>query len=204
MATSEFTTAELGSEVWKPVPGYEEFYSVSDLGRVRGETHSRNRTWKPGRLLKPQPNQRGYLRLFLQFGEKRKAFFVHRLVAMAFIGPRPDGCDVNHKDGDKTNNRAGNLEYCRRRENVRHAIETGLYDPSSKTVHKGDEHHARRRPEVMARGERHGSAQLTGKDVLSIRSRAAAGETHRNIAADFGVDRTTIGDIVRLKTWRHI
>lgn len=81
-----------------------------------------------GRVLRPQPHNNGY-RTVSPDGRKHKT--IHSLVAAAFLGPRPDGCDVNHIDGDKTNNAASNLEYVTRKENMQHAMATGLWTPSA-------------------------------------------------------------------------
>lgn len=71
----------------------------------------------------------GYQRVPLCKNGKCRHFLVHTLVAEAFIGPKPPGYQVNHKDGNVKNNNYTNLEYCTPKENIRHAIETGLWDP---------------------------------------------------------------------------
>ena len=95
-------------EVWKRVGRAE--YQVSNLGRVRS----------PRGVLKAYSHPLGYLLVAVRFnaGEKRTCVTVHRLVAEAFIGPRPAGLDVAHGDNDKTNNRAENLRYATRSENM--------------------------------------------------------------------------------------
>lgn len=95
---------------WKDIKGYEGLYMVSDLGDVFGMTS--------GKSLKPYCNNRGYLRVNLCKNGNSKSFFVHRLVAEAFI-PNPHGYpQVNHKDENKTNNRADNLEFCDLKYNI--------------------------------------------------------------------------------------
>lgn len=91
-------------EIWKDIEGYEGLYQVSNMGRVR--------SLRKNIILKKSITNRGYERVVLFIGNKPKGFTVHRLVAMAFI-PNPDNLpQVNHKDENKTNNCAGNLEWC--------------------------------------------------------------------------------------------
>lgn len=92
-------------EIWKDI---DNRYSVSNLGRVKSNYAGKER------ILKPTPDARGYLKVDLRHGEKRKGMMIHRLVAFAFI-ENPDlenFKEVNHKDEDKTNNCVDNLEWC--------------------------------------------------------------------------------------------
>lgn len=112
-------------ETWKPVPGFEEKYSVSDLGRVKNT--------QTGRILKPYYNDNlRYEKVKLYKGEHaeiRKMFFVHRLVAYAFLGDlSKKGLQINHKDGNRRNNSLDNLEWCTSSENLKHAYAIGLFD----------------------------------------------------------------------------
>lgn len=98
----------MSEEVWKPVVGYEGWYEVSNIGRVRRIG---------GNLMKQHKTQFGYLALTLCKHGKVKGFQVHRLVAMAFV-PNPQNKPfVNHLDEVKTNNRAENLEWVTSSEN---------------------------------------------------------------------------------------
>ena len=110
-------------EIWKAIEGYEGKYQVSNLGRVRSldrkvaTVHSALRTIK-GKTLVPWTDKYGYLHVNLWSECKMKSHMVHRLVAGAFI-PNPDNMpEVNHKDEDKKNNRADNLEWCNTRYNI--------------------------------------------------------------------------------------
>ena len=97
--------SELVKEVWKPVPGYESLYDASNYGRIRSMWYEKVKIIKPQKV-------KGYLRVNLCKDGKRKNFYVHRLVAMAFI-PNPDNLPmINHKDECKTNNIPENLEWC--------------------------------------------------------------------------------------------
>jgi len=128
----------LEREEWRPVVGYEGLYEVSDQGRVRrvgksavtGKGHGGGA--RIGRILKQQPVDGGYWKVFLWKNGFQENWLVHVLVAAAFIGPCPDGYEVNHENGNKSNNAASNLEYMTRSENNKHAYATGLRRPSFK------------------------------------------------------------------------
>lgn len=104
------------NEGWRPVPGYEGIYEVSNLGRVRSlDRIKRNGRGMKGRIVKLQEHPKtGYVAIGLYKDGTEKMTLVHRLVALAFI-PNPDNLpEINHKDEDKTNNKADNLEWCNR------------------------------------------------------------------------------------------
>ncbi|HYG12169.1 MAG TPA: HNH endonuclease [Pyrinomonadaceae bacterium] len=199
----------LPGEVWRDVPGYEGYYSVSNHGRVRSERAATNSA--PGRIIKLRDDGRGYLYLTLSKSGKARTVRAHALVAAAFIGPRPDGLFVNHIDGNKQNNRVENLEYVTCRENMEHASRTGLMSRGEQhgqlvraRTARGGAHYARQRPELVNRGERHGGAKLTAEAVTQIRSLVADGASHIELAKQFHVDPSTISDIKRRKIWRHV
>lgn len=101
----------------KSVIGYEGLYMVDSLGNVYRQD---------GKVLIQHKNKFGYMNVMLRKDGKQKQHKVHRLVAQAFI-PNPQGKEqVNHIDGDKTNNAVWNLEWVTPKENVNHAFRTGL------------------------------------------------------------------------------
>lgn len=108
----------LPGEEWRPVVGFEGFYSVSSYGRLRRDAPGIH-TYA-GKILQPRLDGRGYLATYLSAAGKRSYLRVHRLVARAFLGPA-NGLEVNHIDLDKQNNRLINLEYVTQAENKRHA-----------------------------------------------------------------------------------
>lgn len=110
-------------EQWKPIEGTDGKYEVSNLGHVR--TNGK----RPG-LLTLTKQKSGYRYAMIQLNNgKQKNCRVHRLVAEHFL-PNPDNMkEVNHKDGNKDNNRADNLEWCTRSHNVKHSFDTGLKQP---------------------------------------------------------------------------
>ena len=103
----EFTDTELAQEQWRDVEGYDGMYQVSDLGRVRSFKFGKVRVLRPGKT------KDGYLRVDLYRNGKYKHFFVHRLVAQAFIENDDETkIYINHRDECKSDNRIWNLEYC--------------------------------------------------------------------------------------------
>lgn len=120
-------------ETWKPIKGYEGLYEISNLGRVKSlpKFYCNNSTLHKERFLKPQ-NKKGYYQVALLKNGKPKWISVHRLVAEAFI-EKPPYLQINHKDGNKLNNRADNLEWCTGRENINHSIKIGLQKPKGHT-----------------------------------------------------------------------
>lgn len=139
-------------ELWKPVEGYEGYYEVSNLGRIkrlsRVVTYPDGKLVRtPGKLLSLKPgNHLGYILVSLCKNGKPAKLYLHRLIAQTFI-PNPDNHPlINHKDGNKANNHVDNLEWCSRAHNVRHAYDTGLMDNS------GGKHYAARAV-VNCRGE---------------------------------------------------
>ena len=113
-------------EIWKPVVGYEGTYEVSSLGRVksceRTIIRSNGREIKfPDKIMKPSTNHKGYLIIDLRKNGKRSGGFVHRLVGKAFIDNPLNKEQINHKNGNKKDNRAQNLEWVTNQENMAHA-----------------------------------------------------------------------------------
>lgn len=102
-------------KIWKGVVGYENHYHVSEDGEIR----SVQRSGTPGKVLKQHDNK-GYKRVFLSYGNKKKPFSVHRLVAIAFLESIDGSHIVNHRDGNKTNNHFDNLEWCTKEYNEQH------------------------------------------------------------------------------------
>lgn len=120
------------SENYKPIKGYEGLYEVSNFGNIRSVTRKyevfskrgglQTRT-RYGRIIKPRLQNSGYKIVWLSKNGIVKAYTVHRIVANTFIeNPKNLYC-VNHKDGDKTNNKVSNLEWCSSSENLIHAYE---------------------------------------------------------------------------------
>jgi hypothetical protein len=148
-------------EIWRSVREVNGLMEVSNLGRVRtidralevaertrdGRSQGNFRRMQYGRVLSPCAGRHGYLEVALMVASKRKKYLVHRLVGAEWVPGHFDGAHIDHLDGDKTNNRAENLEWVTASENTRRQWETGLVD---------------------IRGERHPSAKLTNLQSHAI------------------------------------
>ena len=124
-------------EIWKSVKGFEGFYEVSDLGRVRSV--KRTVLYKDGRmfkyesvLLKKTKDPRGYLQVGFNKNGKKSTHRIHRLVAENFIFNNSNDKEVNHIDGVKENNRLDNLEWVTSSENTKKGYELGLFEKARK------------------------------------------------------------------------
>ena len=104
-------------EIWKPIKNYESLYEVSSLGNIKGIKYNK--------LLKPY-NDKGYLKISLCKKGKVTKFFVHRLVAEAFLKNELNKPQVNHINGCKLTNTVDNLEWVTCSENHEHAYKLGL------------------------------------------------------------------------------
>lgn len=122
------------NEEWRPIDG-QPGYEVSSFGRVRSFKRRDKGHWiidgEPQRILKPSGNGRGYLGCILVTSGKQTRVSIHRAVALAFLGPCPEGMEVCHNDGDKQNNRVENLRYASHGVNMwDHALhQNGLTGP---------------------------------------------------------------------------
>lgn len=166
---------------WRPIYGYEDRYYISNYGQVISFKQFK------ARILKLR-HFKGYMGVVLYHPNgKSRTHMIHRLVANAFIGESPsDVHQVNHLDGNKSNNHVKNLEWVTPSENVLHSIKTGLRVPSV--------------------GEQHGRAKLTWEQVNQIRSMKRSGcgwkrPTLREIGKQFGVTHTCVFKILNNQRW---
>lgn len=120
------------NEIWKEIVGYEGLYDISNMGRVRicdkyvVTKHGDICREMKGKILKKCKNNCGYIKYTLTKGYKTKVCAAHRLVANAFISNPENKPQVNHINGVKHDNAAGNLEWVTAKENVSHAIRIGI------------------------------------------------------------------------------
>ncbi len=164
------------------IPGHENYCASND-----GKIFSRNYR-KSGKTveLKQQTHPEGYKRVNI-YAFKHKAA-VHRLVAMAFLENPKLLPQVNHKDGNKSNNCISNLEWCDNSWNQKHAFLNGLH--------------------IYAAGEDHANSKLSENDVISIKDELRRVPPYKgqlkDIGAKYGVTNYCIFDIKKCKSWRHL
>lgn len=172
-------------EEWRAVPGYENGYEVSSLGRVRSwrvPGHANHRRKTP-RLMKAVRKTEGYLVVTLHRQMTEEQVAIHRLVLMAFVGPQPSGTEGAHYDGDPSNNRLSNLRWA-------------TY---------GENQQDRRRHGRLPMGARVYNAKLDEKKVGDIRSRYAAGRaTGTKLAREYGVSHSVIYRVINRRGWAHV
>lgn len=144
-------------EQWRSVVGFDGYYEVSDQGCLRscdrtipitggGDSYGAIRALR-GRPLPLRPRPDGYVPCSLSKDGLRGNYFVHRLVAVAFVGPCPDGMEVAHQNGVRSDNRRENLAYASRSENNRQKVEHGTHQ----------------------RGERNGASKLTNEQAAAVK-----------------------------------
>lgn len=173
-------------EIWVDIQDYEGKYQISNQGRVksleRKVSHDGISWTQPGRIMSPWCGTTSLydcVRLYKNgVGTK---FTVHRLVARHFLPDWNPVLEINHIDGNRYNNAAGNLEMCTHSRNMEHAIAGGL---------KNDY------------GEKSVNAKLTNAEAEEIRVRyRTGGATQEKLAREYGISRQTVSSIIRYKKY---
>jgi len=137
---------------------------------------------RAGKILKPSTVVGGYHEYFLRKLGERCRGRAHQLVLQAFVGPKPEGMEINHKNGIRTDNRLENLEYVTHQQNVRHCIDVLGFN----------------------RGALHGLSKLTDDQIREIRALRKTGLALARIATRFGITASNVFYIAKGKTWSHV
>ena len=153
---------------WKTIEGVNDKYMVSDKGEVK------SLFFKEPRNLKASNTKNGYKSVSLQIGKTVKKKYVHRLVAENFLIGKGV---VNHIDGDKTNNRATNLEWCTSSQNNQHAWDTGLVSKEKRS-------------------------KLEREDVDRIRGLHAMGINPNQVAITLNLPKNPVYSVCQGRTWK--
>lgn len=160
--------------IWKAIPGYDRQYEVSSTGLIRRISI---------KILKPEISRNGYLRVGIFKGNKQyQHLSIHRVVAQAFVLNPDKKPTVNHKNGVKSDNNSKNLEWA---------------------THSEQQFHAATLP-TGRKGVRNGRAKLTESQVRNIRNMYKEGISAPKLAKFYEMDTSTIVDLIRYRTWKHI
>lgn len=181
-------------EIWKDVKDYEGLYQVSNLGNVKSldrivETKNRKNYLRKGKVQKKSVNSFGYETVGFTVDNKTKIYRVHRLVALSFIENPENKPQINHIDGNKTNNNVNNLEWCTSSENQIHSVSTGLSNPSYPVL----------------KGSKNGRSLLTEEQVVEIRNKYIPYKySAKKLALEYNVSESCITHILNNTSWKNI
>jgi predicted DNA-binding protein (UPF0251 family) len=204
-----------GAEEWRPVPGHEGRYEVSDFGRVRSlrrvgrQPHgSYDKPRREPLVMRLSTTPDGYHAVDLA----SRSWTVHVLVLEAFVGPRPPEHEGAHLNGNPGDNRPSNLAWVTSAENKRHSLLHGTFavgDRNGARQHperlaRGERQGAYTHPETVRRGEQHHRAKLTAEQVIAMREAAARGVPQHRLAELYQLNRRTVQRIVHRLAWAHV
>ena len=162
-------------EVWADIPGYVGHYKISNRGRIVSKKYGDTRPTAT-------QIQRGYVKVSLCREDKRKTFFVHKLVLLAFKGQGLPGQECAHLNGNRSDNRIENLAWMTRKENLSHREQHG----------------------TAPKGSNNPNAKLRDADARTIIEMVSKGCKGAHVAKLFGVNKNTVYDIVSGRSWSHL
>lgn len=183
----------LMNEEFRDVINYEGLYQVSNYGRIKSldkvvdtnnQYYKKSKKILKGKILK-QRILRKYYCVGLTKNKKQKTNFVHRLVAQAFISNPNNLPCVNHKDGNKKNNKAENLEFVTHKENSLHSIY--VLNNKKPPIHKG---------------ESNKFSKHSKKEIDELRKKRNLGYTLKQLSIEYGYTITHISNICTYKSWK--
>ncbi len=162
-----------------PIPGFPGYHASSD-GRIWSSISVTVDSPGSLRMLALRTHWKGYRAVGLMKDHKKHMFFVHQLVLLAFVGPRPDGMETRHLDGNRENNRLGNLAYG-----------TSVENESDKRRHGTETDRPKLTPDAVREIRQQANCGLTAADLRALADR-------------FGVTSPTVRRAARGDTWRNV
>lgn len=172
-------------EVWKDIPGYEGLYQASNLGRIKslskklwnghGYFISKERILKPGLSRNKEEFRRRLMVVLCK--DVKKTWSVHKLIAITFLGEKPEGLIICHNDGNHLNNRADNLRYDSYQENAR---------------------------DVLKHNGTFKNSKLNIENIINIRKEYNNGIKVKNIAKKYNVSKKVVYSILNEKTYSWV
>lgn len=172
----------MGNVEYRELPEFP-YYRIGSDGSVWSCNYgNKARATNAWRKMNPTKHVHGHLIAKFRVNKKYVYMYVHRLVAMAFLGPIPEGKEVCHNDGVPSNNIPSNLRYDTRWGNLNDRYRHGTINC----------------------GIRQGHSKINDAMVRKIFQRHANGETYKDIGRDFGITTTTVYAIIKRITWRHV
>lgn len=179
-------------EIWYDIPRYVGYYQISNFFRIKslsrwavyGKYNKNHKKFIGEKLRSPSKPKNHYLHFIFHINGIKKTELLHRLIGEVFIPNTNNFPEINHKNGNKTDYRIENLEWCTRSQNQRHALDTGLVNP--------------------AFGEAHYRARLSSKQIIEIRKKYIPRiYSTRMLANEYGVNQSHISMIINKIHRKH-